>query len=117
MHGLALLLLDAFLRVKVQKADFAIFRINDGKTEVIPESVFPETEEDKKEFAADEKEKKRETNFEARVYPKFKEALVKHAKQTRFAVLDFRCKHVGGARREQAPLSSGAPRARACATK
>jgi len=82
--------LDAFALVKNKKKDFAIFTINADKTFVVSEGVFPESEEDVQAFENDEKEKNREANFNARVFPKFKSALVSKAKTPAFAVLDMR---------------------------
>lgn len=82
--------LAVFNDVKTKKRDFAIFKMNDSKTEVVPDMVFPETEEDLKAFKEDNDNKTREQNFETRVYPKFKEALTSVTNQSRYAVLDFR---------------------------
>jgi len=84
--------LTQFQLVKTKKKDFVLFEINAAGTEVVPFAVYPDEKDAAAvaAFDADEKEKKREANFAARVYPKFKEALIGRGKNPCYAVLDCR---------------------------
>ena len=79
--------LAAFELVKTKKRDFVIFKINDAKTEVVVEQVFPadNAEDDLKALKNDIDEKKRESNFASRVSPKFVSALTAVTNSARFA--------------------------------
>jgi len=81
--------IEAYNLLKAKKKDYVIFAINPAKTHVVVESTFPESQADLDAFASDEKERKRETNFNERVFKKFKSTLVA-SKGPRFAVIDFR---------------------------
>jgi hypothetical protein len=81
--------LTAFNLVKTKKKDFQLFEINAAGTFVVPVpgGSFPEEKDDVAAFEADTK---REANFAARVYPKFKDALIARGKNPCYAVLDLR---------------------------
>lgn len=81
--------LASYNLVKTKKKDFALFELNAGRTQVVPVNVYPD-EKDAEGLAAFEADTKREANFAARVYPKFKDALVSRGKNPCYAVLDLR---------------------------
>lgn len=66
-----------------------VFAFNDPKTEIVPESQFPASEEDCQAHDSDVKERTREVNFAKRVWPRLVEHLTKFKEKPRFAVASF----------------------------
>lgn len=81
---------DAFNMVKTKKKDFVIYEIKKEKL-VTQSLIFPDenNETDFNEFNLDVKDRTREANFHNRVFPKFKQELLKR-KSPCYAVLDLR---------------------------
>lgn len=83
-------MIKTFKKVQTGELDFACFEINKDATLIETTSVFPESEEDKKEHEKVRTAQENFSEFRERVYSKFMECVEEHAKNPCFFVIDVK---------------------------